>query len=128
MQAKKTVIFQIQIISLHFQKYSQYEGYITLPICNLGEKDLIIPGNIKVGRVHPKSAMPHETVKSSNSNACPNAAVQSHSWAVHSSTVQTDPGVHVLDHSPENRQKLDQKNERIKYLKEQLKVSETVLN
>ena len=72
--------------------------------------------------------MQHETGKSSNSNACPNIAVQSHSLAVHSITEQTNPGVHVLDHSPENKLTLVQKNERIKYLKEQLKLSETVLN
>ena len=60
-------------------------------------------------------------------NVCP-PAVPIHSLAVHSSTVQTKPGVHVLDHSPENKLTLRQKNERIKFLKDQLNLSETVLN
>ena len=48
-----------------------------------------------------------------------------HSSAVHISTVQPDPGVHVLDHSPENKLNRD---ERIIFLKEQLKLGESVLN
>ena len=53
------------------------------------------------------------------------ATVQTHSSAVHNSTVQPDPGVHVLDHSPEN--KLN-REERIIFLKEQLKLGESVLS
>ena len=93
----------------------------------MGEVDVTIPGKIKLGIIHPANAKIHGNGNSSKHKVCP-SAVPVHSLAVHSSTVQTDPGVHVLDYSPENKLTLDQRNERIKFLKDQLKLGESVLN
>ena len=90
----------------------------------MGEVDVAIPGKVKLGIIHPASAKIHGNGNSSTHKVC-SAAVPVHSLAVHSSTVQTGPGVYVLDHSPEN--KLN-RNERIKFLKDQLKLDESVLN
>ena len=102
-------------------------GHFNLPICNLVEVDVIILGKIKLGIIHPANAKTHGNENSSTHKVCP-SAVPVHSLAVHSSTVQTDQGVHVLDHSPENKLTIDQKNEKIKFLKDQLKLGESVLN
>ena len=104
--------------------FSVKDGYFNLPICNLGEVDVTIPGKIKLGIIHPANAKIHGTGNSPIHKVC-QAAVQTHSSAVHNSTVQPDPGVHVLDHSPEN--KLN-REERIVFLKEQLKLEESVLS
>ena len=85
------------------------DGCFNLPICNLGEKDVTIPGKIKLGIVHP--------------------AVQTH-LAVHNvpgvSSVNSRvyPGIHVLYHGPENKQN---REERLMFLKRQLKLDESVL-
>ena len=104
------------------------EGCFNLPICNLGEKDVTIPGEIKIGKVHPavqsvssgtvhKVSDIHPTVQSVPSDT------------VHKvpgvSSGRVYPGVHVLDHGPESKQN---REERLTFLKQQLKLEESVLN
>ena len=99
------------------------EGCFNLPICNLGEKDVTIPGEIKIGKVHP-------AVQSVSSGTVPRVSdihptVQSVHKVPGVSSGRVYPGVHVLDHGPENKHN---RLERETFLKEQLKLSETVLN
>ena len=89
----------------------------------------MVPSKVKLGVIHPAvqsgpSVSVHK-VPSVNSGTSPTQSVPSGTVHMNPKAIPTvQPGVHVLDHGPENK---TNRTERLAYLREQLALNESVL-